>query len=166
MMMKDDGCTSRSGLRLDPSDIPIFSLEDDVQPLGRRIPENQKFNVRISDLNRRIIDAHGLGSNFVRTDYTRQPLAEYFFNLEDGRCRDNACAIAAPLAGHIAAFMLEDLFFDLVQHGSNGGVHIGGHFLAMVEVIPRFDIHFREVALVFLDREDEMRLENFVNNSP
>jgi len=35
----------------------------------------------------------------------------------------------------------------------------------MVEVIPRFDVHFREVALMFLNRKDKMRLDNLVDNS-
>src|SRR2546425_751562 len=159
MIVKDDGCTSRSGFRLDPSDIPIFSLVDDVQPFGRCIPEYQEFTIRIADLNRGIIDAHRLGRNFVRADDSWQPLAEYFLDLDDGGCRNDsrALVIVVSLASHIAAFVLEYLFLDLVQNGGDRGVNIGGTFFAVVKIIPLFDFHFREVALMFLNREGKMR---------
>src|SRR5437867_8226139 len=56
MMIKEDGCTS--SYRLDPTDIPVLSFVDDVQPLCVRIPEDQEFAVGAADFDSRIVDAH------------------------------------------------------------------------------------------------------------
>src|SRR6266516_1980697 len=63
MMIKEDGCTSR--FRLDPTDIPVLSLVDDVQPLRVRIPEDQEFAVGAADFDSRIVDAHRFCRDFV-----------------------------------------------------------------------------------------------------
>ena len=51
MIMKEDGCTS--SFRLDPTDIPVLTFVNYIQPLGVRIPENQEFAVGAADVDGR-----------------------------------------------------------------------------------------------------------------
>ena len=75
------------------------------------------------------------------------------------------CVTVVAFARDVAFLVLEDLLFDLVNHGGNRGVHIRRHLLAVKKVLASLDVHFRDVTLVLFNREDEMRLQDLVNNS-
>src|SRR5438105_15725109 len=119
MMMKEDGCTS--SFRLDPTDIPVLPFIDDVQPFGLRVSKNQEFGLRTADLNGGVIHAHWLCSHFIIADDAGQPLAQRFLDFDNRGRRDDFTAlvvIVVALSRDVAFLVLEDLFFDLVNHGS------------------------------------------------
>src|SRR6266566_2013253 len=67
---------SRLCFGLDPSDIAVLPFVDNVEPLGNRISEDQKIVVGIADLDRGIIDTHGLRRHFMGPDDPWQPFPE------------------------------------------------------------------------------------------
>src|SRR2546427_10247138 len=69
--------------RLDPSDITVLSLVNNVEALSFRISEHQKVVIRCSDLDCGVVNAHRLGCNFVRANDPRQSFAKRFLYLEN-----------------------------------------------------------------------------------
>ena len=80
--------------------------------------------------------------------------------------RDDVGSVVAvaPLACVTRAFVLQDLLFDLVEHRGDRRVHVGRNFLAMIKIMPRFDIHFGDMTLVLFHSQDEVRFQNFIGN--
>src|SRR5262249_20571041 len=64
-----------------------------------------------------------------------------------------------------AAFVPENLLLNLVEDSGDGRIHVHGNFLAMIEITTCFDVHFRDVTLMLFNREDEMHLHDFVDDT-
>jgi hypothetical protein len=170
-MTKEDGIGlirgEPSGFRFDPSDIPVFPFVDYVKPFGIGIPEDEKIVIGTANLYRGVIDAHRLGSHLVRANNSGQVLSKEFFDFDERGGGDDlpAFVVVVPLASYATLLVSENLFLDLVNYRRDGGVHIRRDFLAMVKITSRLDVHFRNVALVFLDSQREMHFQNFIDNS-
>jgi hypothetical protein len=144
-----------SGFRFNPSDVAVFPFEDNIQPLGIRIPEDEKIAVRIANLDSSIIDAHRFRSDFVLPDDPRQALTEYFFDLNDRSGRDDlALIVVVALSPNKTLFILQNLLLDFVHCSRNGRVHIRRNFFGMVKIPAGLDVQLSDVSLVFFNGED------------
>jgi hypothetical protein len=161
-MMKEDGCTLWFGsdLGLDPADISILPFVHHVKPLGVGISKNQEILFGVSDLNRGVVHAHRLRCDFVTANNAGEAFSQQFLDFNHGHGRNHfpLVIIVMPLARDFALLIAEDLFFAFVDDGGNGGVHVGGNFLDMIEVTACLDIQFGAVALMFFDGQDEVGL--------
>jgi hypothetical protein len=145
-----------SGFRFNPSDVAVFSFEDDIQPLGIGIPKDKKIAVRIANLNSGIIDAHRFRSDFILPDDPRQALTEYLFDLEDRSGRDDLAlmVIVVALSPNKTLFILQNLLFDFVHCSRNGRIHIRRNFFSMVKIPAGLDVQLSDVTLVFFNGQD------------
>src|SRR5437870_6591846 len=152
---------------LDPTDIPILSFVNHVEPLRVGVPEHQKFAFGTLDLNGGVIDTHGLGCYLVRPNDARQSLSEGLldFNNRCGRDHFTLMVVVVTLPRYLAFLVSQDLFFHLINDGRDRCVHVRRNFLAMIKITACLDIQLRDVTLVFFDSEDEMRFKDFIHDS-
>src|SRR5262249_3515546 len=101
---------SPSSFRLDPPDVTVPALKNNIQAFGGGIPENQEVGVGTADLDSRVINTHRFRCNFVGADDSGKLLADHFLNLEDGsRGDDIALVVVVPLARDVALLVSKDL---------------------------------------------------------
>src|SRR5262245_50479187 len=62
-------------------------------------------------------------------------------------------------------FGSEDLLLELVHHSGDGRIHVGGNFLAVMEIVTGLDLRFSDVPLVFFDGKDEVNLHDLLKDA-